>query len=125
MTVSGPVLALVRDLIFSSKIGESAKAVGRPVAFARNVEEFRARLGDNPGLVLVDLTAGGLDLDAALRTYEAAGRPAPLIGWTTHALWKATAPLHSRCDRVMTREELSQELPALLREHPGGDEEVR
>lgn len=118
--MSRPILALVRDLIFTSKIGETAKRLGHPVTFARSLEEFSARLGDKPGLILVDLTTEGLDLDAALRAYEAAGRPTPLLGWTTHALWKTTASLHARCDRVVTREELSQELPALLREHLGG-----
>lgn len=118
--MSRPILALVRDLIFTSKIGETAKRLGYPVAFARSPEEFSAGLGAKPGLVLVDLTTEGLDLDAALSAFEAEGRPAPLLGWTTHALWKTTAPLHARCDRVVTREELSQELPALLREHLGG-----
>ncbi len=121
--MSRPILALVRDLIFTSKIGETAKRLGYPVTFTRSLEEFSARLGGKPGLILVDLTTEGLDLDAALRAYGAAGRPAPLLGWTTHALWTTTAPLHARCDRVVTREELSQELPALLREHLGGEKQ--
>ena len=124
MTVPA-LLALVRDLIFASKIGEAARGLGYPVVFARSLEEFSAGLGDRPGLVLVDLTTQGLDLDAALSAFEAEGRPAPLVGWTTHALWKSTAPLHPRCDRVMTREELAQELPALLREHLGAVKEER
>jgi hypothetical protein len=65
---------------------------------------------------MLDLTASDLDQDAALREIDAAGRPAPVLGWTTHALWKATKPLHDRLDRVVTREKLTAELPALLRE---------
>lgn len=118
----GPILALVRDLIFASKIGEAARGLGRAVVFVSDPGAFSARLGDKPGLVLLDLTTPGLDLEAALSAFEAEGRPAPLVAWTTHALWKTTAPLHPRCDRVMTREELAQELPALLREHLGGAE---
>jgi hypothetical protein len=66
---------------------------------------------------MLDLTASGLDMDAALREVDAAGHPAPVLGWTTHALWKTTKPLHDRCDRVVTRETLTGELPELLREY--------
>jgi len=40
-----------------------------------------------------------------------------VLGWTTHVLWKTTKPLHDRCDRVVTREQLTEELPELLREY--------
>lgn len=109
------VLVFVRDLLFSSRIGETARQLGYPFRAARTLEEFQAGLGEAPGLVMIDLAAQGLDLDAALQVVEAAGRPAPVLGWTTHALWKTTRPLHDRCDRVVTREQLTAELPDLLR----------
>jgi hypothetical protein len=61
--------------------------------------------------VLLDLTAG---LDYA-RVFEAAG-DVPVLGFTTHAMAGRTQPWHARCERVVTKETLSQELPALLRE---------
>jgi CheY-like chemotaxis protein len=108
------ILVLVRDLLFSSRITETARRLGHPCRVARSVEEFRARLGESPELLMMDLTAQGMDLDAALAAVEAAGRPAPVLAWTTHALWKTTRPLHARCDRVVTREELTEKLPELL-----------
>ena len=39
----------------------------------------------------------------------------PVLGFTTHALAKATQPLHGRCTRVVTKETLTQELPELLK----------
>jgi hypothetical protein len=114
MSTEPGVLVLVRDLLFSSRIAETARRLGRPCRVARSVEDFQARLGESPGLLMVDLTAQGLDLEAALAAVEAAGRPAPLLAWTTHALWKSTRPLHARCDRVVTREELTEKLPELL-----------
>jgi bacterioferritin (cytochrome b1) len=69
---------------------------------------------------MLDLTASSLDGDAALREIEAAGRPAPVLGWTTHVLWKETKALHARCDRVVTRETLTGELPELLRGYVEG-----
>jgi hypothetical protein len=113
--MSQPIVALVRDLLFSSRIRETAQRLQYPFRFARTVEEFRQALAHPPGLVMIDLTAQGLDLEAALAVVDAAGRPAPVLAWTTHALWKATKPFHGRCDRVVTREQLTAELPELLR----------
>ncbi len=108
------VLALVRDLLFSSRIGETARQLGYPCRIARSLDDFQGRLGESPGLIMLDLTAQGLDLGAALGAIDTAGRPAPVLAWTTHALWKTTKPLHGRCDRVITREELTEKLPDLL-----------
>ena len=111
------VVAHVRDLLFSSRIAETAHRLGYPFRAARSLDDLRAALGGHPSLVMLDLTASGLDLDAALRVIEAAGHPAPVLGWTTHVLWKTTQPFHDRCDRVVTRETLTAELPELLREY--------
>jgi len=111
----GTVVAHVRDLLFSSRIAETARRLGYPFRAARSLEDLRAAMADNPRLVMLDLTATGLDLEAALRVVEDAGRPAPVLGWTTHVLWKTTKPFHDRCDRVVTREQLTEELPDLLR----------
>jgi DNA-binding NtrC family response regulator len=113
----GTVVAHVRDLLFSSRIAETARRLGYPFRAARSLEDLQAALAEHPGLVMIDLTASGLDLEAALRAVEDAGRPAPVLGWTTHVLWKATKPFHDRCDRVVTREQLTEELPQLLREY--------
>jgi hypothetical protein len=112
---SRTIVAHVQDLLFSSRIAETARRLGYPFRAARSLEDLRAALDGHPGLVMLDLTASGLDIDAALRAVEDAGRPAPVLGWTTHVLWKTTKPFHDRCDRVVTREQLTEELPDLLR----------
>jgi hypothetical protein len=111
------VVAYVRDLLFSSRIGETARRLGYPFRPVRSLEALRGALAEAPALVMVDLTAGGADVDAALGAVEAAGRPAPILAWTTHVLWKATKPHHARCDRVVTREALTDKLPELLRDY--------
>jgi hypothetical protein len=116
-----PILALVRDLLFQTRIADTARRLGYPCRTVRSLDELRAGLGDRPSLVMIDLTATAVDLDAVLGAVEAAGWPAPVLGWTTHVLWKETKPLHGRCDRVVTREELTEKLPDLLRaylDHP-------
>jgi DNA-binding NtrC family response regulator len=110
----------VRDLLFSSRIGETARRLGYPFRATRSIEELRAALAAGPGLVLLDLAAGGPDVEGALAEIDAAGRPAPVLGWTTHAAWKETKAHHGRCDRVVTRETLTAELPELLRHYVEG-----
>jgi hypothetical protein len=103
-----------RDLLFGSRIRETARRLGHAFRPARSVDELRAALAPAPDLIMIDLAARGVDLDQALAAVEAAGRPAPVLGWTTHAQWKETRPFHARCDRVVTREQLTAELPELL-----------
>ena len=109
----GPVLAVVSDLFFVARIRETGRLAGVPVEFARTPEQIGASLAHRPRLALVDLTAG-YDYE---RLFAALGdaRP-PVLGFTTHAAARQTQPWHARCDRVVTKETLTQELPRLLKE---------
>jgi hypothetical protein len=64
--------------------------------------------------VLLDLTAG-FDYAALFAALERATPRPEVVAYTTHALARQTQPWHARCDRVVTKETLTQELPALLR----------
>ena len=66
-----------------------------------------------PAILLVDLTAPAAEgLLARLEKGPAAALP--LLGYTTHADWKRTKPLHDRCDRVITKDEIATDLPGEL-----------
>jgi predicted LPLAT superfamily acyltransferase len=108
------VVAVVRDLFFVARIRETARLVGTPLTFARTPQELAATLApEAPALVIVDLTTSGWDYDAIFDALATAP-DLPVLGFTTHALARATQPLHARCRRVVTKETLTQELPALL-----------
>jgi hypothetical protein len=107
------VVAVVEDLFFVARIRETARLAGVPLSFARTPDEIATALGAAPRFVLLDLT-GGFDYAAVLGAAEAAG--VPVLAFTTHALARQTQPWHARCERVVTKETLSAELPALLRE---------
>ena len=114
------VLAVVKDLFFVARIRETARMVGVALEFARTTEELEAAAPAGARFVLLDLT-GGFAYDrifAALEAVDAAVRP-PVLAYTTHALARETQPWHGRCARVVTKETLTQELPALLREGLG------
>ncbi|PYN04315.1 MAG: hypothetical protein DME07_03855 [Candidatus Rokuibacteriota bacterium] len=108
-----PALAVVSDLFFVARIRETGRLAGVPVEFARTPEQVAASLARSPRLVLVDLTAG-FDYERLFGALARA-RP-PVLGFTTHALARQTQPWHARCDRVVTKETLTQELPRLLKE---------
>jgi hypothetical protein len=108
-----PVLAIVKDLFFVARIRETARLAGVPLVFARTPDELTAALAQKPRLALVDLT-GGFDYAQLFDTLDTA-RP-PVLAFTTHVLAKQTQPWHARCDRVVTKETLTAELPTLLTE---------
>lgn len=109
-----PVVALVKDLFFLARIRETARLVGVPCEVARTPEEAERLPLRDARLVVLDLT-GGFDYE---RLFDALGRVpgAPVLGFTTHALARQTQPWHGHCRRVVTKETLTRELPALLRE---------
>lgn len=114
MTSAEPaVIAVVRDLFFVARIKETARLAGVPLVFARTPEELTARLAAPARFVLLDLTAG-FDYETLFAAADAAG--APVLAFTTHSMAKQTQPWHARCRRVVTKETLTQDLPALLRD---------
>lgn len=111
------MVVICKDLFFTSRIGETAKLVGTSVEFARQPGELAGKLiGSTPRLVIVDLTTQGWDYAGIFATLDNQQTRPPVLGFTTHALAKATQPWHSRCDRVVTKETFTQELPDILRE---------
>ena len=109
-------MGVVKDLFFVARIRETARMVDTPLTFARTPPELESALAAAPDLVILDLTTNGWDYVAFFAVLEAAAPRPPVLGFTTHALARATQPLHARCARVVTKETLTQELPRLLKE---------
>ena len=110
------VLAVVKDLFFVARIRETARLAEVPLVLAHSADEVEALTPRHPRFALVDLTAA-FDYERIFHTLETAA--VPVLGFTTHALARQTQPWHGRCERVVTKETLTAELPALLREGVG------
>jgi DNA-binding NtrC family response regulator len=111
------VVAVVKDLLFVARIGETARLAGRPLAFARSPTELEAALeGEPPGLVILDLTTAGWDYEALFAALGRRAPEVPVLGFTTHALARETQPLHGRCHRVVTKETFTRELGSILQQ---------
>jgi CheY-like chemotaxis protein len=108
------VLAFIPDLFFSTKVGTICATLGRPFTVARTEADLMAKAAAaRPAILLVDLTAPAVEgLLTRLREGPTAGLP--LLGYTTHADWKRTKPLHERCDRVITKDEIATDFPGEL-----------
>lgn len=114
------VLGFVPDLFFSTKIRDTARHLGHETTISRTTDDLIEKARElSPHLIIVDLTAEGVNLEEPLTQLrlETETAPVPLLAFTTHAAWKQTAPLHRLCNQVVTKEVLARELPALLQKY--------
>ena len=108
-------LLLCDDLIFTSRITGTAKALGLSVGVARDVAGLlRMAKSSPPTCVLLDLHFPGLDLPTLLAELRAIG-PMRVVGYGSHV---DAATLHAArvagCDPVLPRSKFVEELPAAL-----------
>ena len=115
---AGPTgILLSRDLIFTSKVTGTARALGYRVLVAGTsvlalamIEQWR------PRVVFVDLAAGDLVAPAALLGYQGLAGPATaFVAFGSHVDTEALAAARAAgCDPVMPRSKFSAELPELI-----------
>lgn len=81
------VLCVVDDLLFASKIGAAARAVGATVAFEKDASRVVERVkSDRPSLVIFDLDTPrlrALETIVTLKT-DAATAGTPTLGYVSH-----------------------------------------
>jgi CheY-like chemotaxis protein len=115
MTAQG--LLLSDDLIFTSRVTGTAKALGLSVQSARSAAALvELARGAPPRGVLIDLHNPGLDLPALLRDLAAVCPQRPrVIAYGSHV---EAATLHAAreagCDLVLPRSRFVEELPVSL-----------
>ena len=108
-------LLLCDDLIFTSRITGTAKALGLLVRSARDVALLSSMAREKPPTcVLLDLQHPQLDLVALLIELRAIG-PMCVVGYGSHV---DAATLHAArvagCDPVLPRSRFVEELPTAL-----------
>ena len=105
-----PVIVLVRDLMFSSRISATARSAGTPVTLLRDPAALAGIAG---GRLIVDLNQPGA-LDAAIAWKEASG--GDVIGFVSHVDADTIARAKAAgIDEVMPRSRFVTVLPDLLR----------
>jgi hypothetical protein len=103
-------IALVRDLMFSSRITATARAAGREVKVVR--EPGKLAQADGAGLLIVDLNLEGA-IEAAVRWKG--GMAGRVVGFVAHVDTQTIQRAQEAgIDRVMARGEFVRALPELL-----------
>lgn len=114
----GPAgLLLSRDLIFTSKVTGTARALGHRVMTAGNAALASTMIDQwRPAVVFVDLAAGELVSPAALMAFrKQAGESVPFVAFGSHVDTAALAAASAAgCAEVMPRSKFSAELPAIV-----------
>ena len=112
------VLAAVEDLLFRSKISETAERLGVEAACPRNPEKLLDALrASPPDLLVVDLNSARFKPLELLRAVKSDGalRGVRTVGFLSHV--QADLVLAAReagCDRVMARSAFVENLPRVL-----------
>ena len=112
------ILAAVEDLLFRSKISETATSLGIEAAFPRDPRRLLEALRESPpDLLVLDLNSTRFEPLALLRSVrsEEATREVATVGFLSHVQRDlAVAAREAGCDRVVARSAFTRELPQIL-----------
>ena len=112
------VLAAVEDLLFRSKISETAERVGVEAAFPRNPEKLLDALrASPPALLVVDLNSARFKPLELLRAVKSDGALLGVrtVGFLSHVQGDlALTAREAGCDRVMARSAFVENLPRII-----------
>jgi PleD family two-component response regulator len=116
--VTRRVLAAVEDLLFRSKISETASTLGIEAAFPRSPKKLLETLRETPpDLLILDLNSARFEPLALLQTVksEEATRDVSTVGFLSHVQKDlAVAAREAGCDRVVARSAFTRDLPRIL-----------
>jgi CheY-like chemotaxis protein len=116
--VTRRVLAGVEDLLFRSKISETASSLGIEAAFPRNPRKLLEALRESPpDLLVLDLNSARFEPLTLLRSVRSdeAMRDIPTVGFLSHVQKDlAIAAREAGCDRVIARSAFTKDLPRIL-----------
>jgi len=116
--VARKVLGALEDLLFKSKISETASQLGIEAAFPRSPEKLLRALHESPpDLLVLDLNSARFEplmLLGQVKSDEAT-RDVPTVGFLSHVQKDlAVAAREAGCDRIVARSAFTRDLPKIL-----------
>jgi CheY-like chemotaxis protein len=111
------VIAGVSDLMFTSKISETARHLGVSVGFAGNQEVLLRKTAQPPAMIILDLNLKSLDPVALIRDLKGDSDLAkvPITAFVNHECADLIeGAQQAGCDAVLTRGAFSSGLPEIL-----------
>jgi CheY-like chemotaxis protein len=118
------VLAAVEDLLFRSKISETAEQLGIEARFPRSPKKLLEALRESPpDLLVLDLNSARFEPLDILRTVRSDEVGIPTVGFLSHVQRDlAVAAREAGCDHVMARSAFTRDLPKILAGGEASDE---
>jgi CheY-like chemotaxis protein len=114
------VFAAVEDLLFRSKISETAEQLGIEAKFPRSPKKLLEALRESPpDLLVLDLNSARFEPLDLLRTVKSGetAQQIPTVGFLSHVQKDlAVAAREAGCDHVMARSAFTRDLPKILAE---------
>jgi PleD family two-component response regulator len=118
LTLARSVLAAVEDLLFRSKISETASQLGIETSFPRNPRKLLAAVRESPpDLLILDLNSARFDPLSLLEDlkFDEATRNVTTVGFLSHVQKDlAVAAREAGCDRILARNAFTKNLPEIL-----------
>lgn len=112
------VLGAVEDLLFKSKISETASTLGIEAAFPRSPKKLLDALKESPpDLLVLDLNSARFEPLTLLRNVKSdeATREISTVGFLSHVQKDlAVAAREAGCDRIVARSAFTRDLPRIL-----------
>ena len=112
------VIAAVEDLLFKSKILETAKELDVDAKFPRKPRKLLDALEESPpDLLILDLNSSRFEPLELLRTVKSDEtlREVPTVGFLSHVQKDlAVAAKEAGCDRIMARSAFTKDLPKII-----------
>ncbi len=112
------VIAAIEDLLFRSKISETARQLGVEATFPRSPKKLLEQATQAPpDLLVLDLNSTRFEPLELLRRLksEETTRDVPVVGFLSHVQKDlALVARESGCDRVVARSAFTKDLPRIL-----------
>ena len=122
------VVAAVEDLLFRSKISETARTLGVEALFPRSPKKLMTEVQSSPpDLLVLDLNSARFEPLQLLQDLKSddTSKGVPVVGFLSHVQKVlAVAAREFGCDRVMARSAFTRDLPDILSESGDVDADV-
>ena len=125
LSLARRVVAAVEDLLFRSKVSETADTLGVEAVFPRSPKKLIGEVQSSPpDLLVLDLNSSRFEPLKLLGQLKAddTSKGVPVVGFLSHVQKDlAVAAREAGCDQVMARSAFTRDLPEILSSTASGD----
>jgi len=118
LNAQASALFLTGDVIFASKVQAAAGRTGKRLEMVMSPAALSERMQEGVRLVLIDLTAPGLDVGDLLPRLRARENPPAVVAYAPHVHEQTlAAAAEAGCDLVLTRGQFNTQVDNLLEKY--------